>query len=457
MTAAQLELITAAVDGELSAPERRAVRTLLASSPEAKELFTKLRSDKARIRALPPVAPPADLRTKILAKLAAVTPAPSAKPKVPSEPARNSPPVPKRRELWVPLAVAASVFLCLAAGALTFFRNGGTQPPVAQNNWAHVLPSHEEEPPAAVPSPVRVPDPSAAVRVGVMPVPPVPTPREVLPAPTAVAVAPLPRELNPDLTGFPVRPVLPPFQRIEIRVPFLRAVSDLGREDVGHELLETIDRDQGITPVRFDLFVRDTARGVEVLQKAAKASGVAVHADATTLERLKKKQVYSVVVYTEALTGEELVALFAKLEGEDAKYSPRVGDSLHATPIVRTDELELKAVLGTDVGLYKRPAPSQNHKAGQGGRVPSGKPLSAGTIDQVVQSVSGSPGTASSQPAKPTDKTDKHAVLLTWQTTHPHLSRTNPMASAELKQYFQKRGDRKPHAVPAIIVIRPAR
>lgn len=47
-------------------------------------------------------------------------------------------------------------------------------------------------------------------------------------------------------------------------------------------------------------------------------------------------------------------------------------------------------------------------------------------------------------------------VLLTWQTTHPGIPRTNPLQSVELKQYLQKRGIRKSAAVPALIIIRPA-
>ncbi|WP_148087798.1 hypothetical protein [Gemmata obscuriglobus] len=268
----------------------------------------------------------------------------------------------------------------------------------------------------------------------------------------AFATAPPPRTVRTDLIGFPVLPKLPPFERIEVRVPFLRPVADLGREDVSNELLDAIGRETSdASPVRFDLFVRDPARGVEMLQHAARASGVTVHADATTLDRLKKKQVHSAVVYTECLTAKELAALFAKVAVEDAKYSPRVGDSLHAAAVVRSDELELKTVLGVDVGLYKRPAGNSSHGSGGADRVvPPGKAVSANTLDQVVQSVSGG-----STPPAPKAQ-ERPMVLLTWQTTHPGIPRTNPLQSVELKQYLQKRGIRKSAAVPALIIIRPA-
>jgi hypothetical protein len=71
--------------------------------------------------------------------------------------------------------------------------------------------------------------------------------------------------------------------------------------------------------------------------------------------------------------------------------------------------------------------------------------VSAGTIDSVTK-------TLTTPPAKPGEKT---AILMTWQTTNSGIARTNPATSNELKQFLAKRGDRKPNAVPAVIVIRP--
>jgi hypothetical protein len=183
-----------------------------------------------------------------------------------------------------------------------------------------------------------------------------------------------------------------------------------------------------------------------VFQHAAKATGLTVFADASTLEKLKKKQVHAVVIYTEVLTPAELTALFARIATEDIKYSPRVCDSLHATPVLRYDEHELQKILGRDIGLYKRSVGSGGHGTGQGGtRGETGeRPVSAGTIDSVTK-------TLTKPPAKPGEKP---AVLMTWQAV-PGVGRTIPAHSNELKQFLAKRGDRKPDVVPAIIVIRP--
>ncbi|MCI0704113.1 MAG: hypothetical protein L0241_23900 [Planctomycetia bacterium] len=454
----QLPLITAAVDGELSPTEASAFRRLLDSSPEARALYIKLKADSVRVRNLTPVAPPVDLKAKVMARIASATPAP--RPKLtarPTQPAQVSQPVspaqpatlPFRERVakWAPVAVAASVLLCVTVGSFAFFSQTGSSAnrpkPDSENGdgkWANWLPADHDRTPSA---PIGLPDPGAVVRDG-SPVPPVPPPRPVVPE--AVAIAPEPRPATSQFHASPIRPPLPPFDLVQVRIPFLRPVADITREDVRQELIDELGHDPAY---RIDLFVRDTGRGVGVFQNAAKASGLTMFSDATTMDKLKKRQVTAVVIYTDSLTGPELAALFAKLSLEDAKFSPRVYDSLHATPVVGADERELKAVLGTDPGLFKRPAvgpTGTGQGTDKGDKTDRGdpKPISAGTIDSVVKTVS-------APPAKPGEKP---AVLLTWQTIQPGIPRTNPAMSKELKSFLDKRGDRKPNAVPAIIIIR---
>src|SRR5687767_6291540 len=143
LPADQLELITAAVDGELSATEARAFRRLLDASPEARALYAKFQADSDRVRALPRATPPVDLQKKILARLATVTPRPLATPAKPRQPE----PSPARRSVpaWVPVAVAASVLLCVTAGSFAFF-NAQTKSPMAKakNPWSDALPATQE-------------------------------------------------------------------------------------------------------------------------------------------------------------------------------------------------------------------------------------------------------------------------------------------------------------------------
>jgi negative regulator of sigma E activity len=444
MTPNQLELITAAVDGELSATEYPALRDLLAKSSEARTLHAKLLADSRRLRALPQIVPPANLQAKILAAIAA-SPASQPSKQPLAEPAKTPVRSLPRRSVpsWLPIASAASVLIGIAACSFAFFNAQNPTRPVAKSQWSDSLPASNDSV-ASVPSPtareVEHPDPNAIAHTNVMPVP-VPEPRVV--PPVGIAIAPEPRTLTPDLIGSPLLPKLPPFERIEVRVPFLRPVADLGRDDLRDDLITELGRESAI---KLDVFVRDTARGAEVFQNAARAAGITLFVDAATLDKLKKRQVQSVVIYTESLTAPELATLFAKLSAEDAKFSPRVCDSLHATTITRSEELDLKAILGVDVGLFKRPATS-NNSAGQGSANNADpKPVSAGTIDSVVKSVT----------TPQTKVGEKPAILLTWQTANSGIARTNPANSAELKQYLAKRTDRKPTAIPAIIVIRPA-
>jgi hypothetical protein len=458
----QTELITAAVDGELSAQETRAFRRLLASSAEARVLFARLKADRDRLQAYPTVVPPPDLCHRVLARIASATPAPRATPKLPvpaTQPGRTTQPelapqpdsaAPSRVPGWVPVAMAASLLLGVMAGSFSYFstQNSSGNSGTAKHPWSQALPVQPDAP-NAVPSPTVLP-PQDADRNGPN-TPPhlnwVPVPHDQMPrVPPAddAAVAPVPHTKY-DLIGSSIPPPQRPFEFMKARVPFLRSVAELEREDIRQELIDDL-----IEPAyRLDLFVRDTARGAEVFQNAAKAAGLTLFSDAATLDKLHKRQVAAVVIYTENLTPAELAALFAKLASEDAKFSPRVCDSLHAAPIVRPDEAELKQILGVDVGLFKRALGSNGvGGAGQGGQVAKSadtKPVSAGTLESVVQSVTSSGA-----------KSGEHtAVLMTWQTAHPSIGRTVPASSAELKQFLAKRTDRKPKALPTIIVIRP--
>jgi hypothetical protein len=437
LTDDQLQLITAAIDGELTTAEGRRFRQLLETSPEAREMYARLGADRERLRNLPRVAPPADLTHRVMRKIAALAPAPVVAPK--AEPAKQpAEPLPRARRLpvWVPAAVAASVLVGVAASSFWLFRNNAnnTAKPNTPTNivpsdaeLARTLPSDTETP--AAPLPRIQPDNGAFVHKDV---PPAPAPHE----PIRTPVAPEPRFVQPDLVAFP--PITTPkFDQVEIRVPLLRFVADFDRPETRQELAEELTHDPAF---RLDLFARDPARAVEVFQVAAKAAGVTVHADATTLDRLKKRQVTSVMIYTEALTAAQVAEVFGHLATADAKISPRVFDSLHAIPLSR-NEPGLVETLGRDPGLFKRSDLER--------RLPKpdpSKPISEGTAQHIVDRV-GSGGTGTTPLPS-----DRHAVLVTWS---PTAARTMPSTSAELKQFFAKRGDRKPGVVPVVIVIRP--
>jgi hypothetical protein len=437
----QLQLITGAVDETLTEHDAARLRRLLDASVEAREVFAKLKRDSDRLRKLPIVDPPANFHARVMAKIASLTTLSTPGPTRRTRPDRRRPEdQPRESQPWIPVAIAASVLIGIAGCSYWIFtrdnsslaRNSSHPPPATRKGaadpaWANWLPVDGARPPSA-PMPQERSTNNLVRNDSQTPI--VPTVES-----SDVAIAPIPRIVHGPLHASPFMPVILPFDFVKVRVPFLQALVDFDRDNVRQQLIEELGRDPAF---RIDLFARDSARGVQILQNAANAVGLKVHADSTTMNYLKKGQVSSVVFYTDAMTAVELTALLAKLNTEDAKISPRVFDSVHATPVSRVDEIELRSVLGADPGLFKRAIPSPERGTKE---IDKGKSISAGTADQIVKSITTGQGKT----------VEGSAVLLTWS---PMQARTPPTTSAELKTFLSKRGERKPNAVPVIIVIR---
>ena len=429
-----IHLITDAVDGELNDREMNHLRQLLDASSEARAIYERLKADSDRLRGLPRLKPPATLHARVMARIAALTPNPIPVPARRAEPAPR--PASHREQSWLPYATAASLLIGVAAASFWFFTRATDNPSVARN---------ANRPPPATKRGANDPEwakwlPAPDSRLPSAPMPSIPRNDRMAhgdpPAtstPEAVAIAPAPRVPDRDLIGAHPRAALPRFDLVEVRLPFLKALADFDREDVRQQLTEELGQDPAF---RIDLFTRNLVRGVELFQTAARTSGVVVHADAASMNFLKKGQIASVVVYTDSLTAPQLTALFTRLSSEDARVSPHVFDMLHATPIGREDEIEIRRVLGTDPGLFKRALPERGIR-----EIEKGKSISAGTADQIVRSIAAGKGKSVANAA----------VLLTWG---PSAGRTPPSISAELKSFLSKRGARKQNAVPVIIVIR---
>jgi hypothetical protein len=400
-----LQLLTAAIDGELSSAEQWTVHRLLCESEEARTLFARLQLDSVRLRSLRK-APPANLVERVMASLPKAEPA--------SQPVRRD-----RSRKWLVVGLAASVLLAIGSASLLYRPKeaaiGAGSQQTAQNSEPAIskLLPREAAPQSMPPAPPVPPERNVAE---LLPAPPVP--------PDRIDEIPPPRVKGADVFAFPPQKAIPPLERFIVRVPFLVSVADLERDDAKQNLLEELTREPAF---RIDLFAKDTAKGVDAFQAAAKASGLTLFADAITLDRVKKKQSTSVVVYAETLSAADIRDLLAKIAADDAKNPQRVFDSLHATPALPADQAALKDVLGSDPGLWKRPAAAADPK-----------PISAGTGDELTKNLTAKPG-------------DKPAVLLSFT---PAAFRTNPALSKELKEFLAKRGDRKASAVPFLLVIR---
>jgi hypothetical protein len=229
---------------------------------------------------------------------------------------------------------------------------------------------------------------------------------------------------------FPPLPEVGKLDLARVRVPFLAMVGEFDREDVQQQFVAELGQDPAF---RIDLFARDPARGVELLQTAAKGTGLNVLVDRMTADKVQRKQAAAYLVYTDSLTATDLRDLLVRLAGADGKAPSRTFDSVHAAPAVSADQRDLREVLGTDPGLWKRPG------------APSGEPksVSSGTAGQLTRTLTDPTGKGG----------DKAAVLMTYS---PSQVRTPPALSRELQQFFNRRGERRPNAVPVLIVVRQA-
>ncbi|MCS6863768.1 MAG: hypothetical protein RMJ56_17130 [Gemmataceae bacterium] len=450
LTEQQLALITAAIDRELSDSEMAALQQLLSVSAEAQQLYAQLADDSRRLQSLSGAAipVPAELTARIVTRIATLpTLRPLRTTALPSTSSSPSSSQPSRRRIWqhlVPVAMAASVLLAITLTSFVFFSQT-ERLKTRTRILAQKFPSPTDAPIAPqqlTPQPSTTPPLATGDKPPASP-PVSPMPKEVEPQPS-VTLAPEPRIVARDLIGSQILPALPPFERVEVRVPLLRPVAELPQDDVRQLLLDEL---KSSLATRFDLFVRDPSRGVDVLEKAATATGLKLYVDSATRDKLKKKQIHSVVFFTDNLTPSEVVKFLAQIALEDQKFSPRVCDSIHALPAGRLDEMELKSLLGSDPGLFRRPSErtDSGSTSAKAPAVPQGKALSDQTIDKVTETLT-----------KPAERgREKSAVLLTWQTIHPSIPRTAPAASAELKQFLQKQGERDPRSSPILIVIRP--
>jgi len=419
------ELLTAAVDGELTLAERRAVDRVLRESEAARALFAKLQADKARMKSLPRVSAPIDLAENVLSMI--------------QDRAMTPTPLPTSRRatrkfnwamlpIWVNVATAAAILVVVSLGSYSYF--AASQDYFAKRNQDTVakvpdpkLPNYEDL--------TKVNEPKITEVV----LPPwetlVQTPREVGPE-----FGPQPRVVFDALTG----PVGDPTREIEavqldkIRVSKLFALSELSTDDVARKkLISEMKKDELI---RLDLFCGTTQKALDRVLVGLKARGITAVVDAFAVDRLKKSMSSEIVIFTESLTLEEVAQFLANLGAEDGSRASAEFTTLVAAPFLPADLDKLGKLLGVPNVL---PKPAVGKKA-----IDISKPLPEGTANQVAASLTkmrtGSPTQA---------KSEKMAIVAAYSPMNG-----NPANSKEIKQFLDRRGERKPEAKPLMLVLR---
>jgi len=425
LTDVERELITAAVDGELT-PDREAVfRRLLAESTAALALYDTLCLDRDCLRQLPRVPAPKALVTGVMSRVRQTPPTVA-----PARPAPHP-----RQPVWLPVSLAASLFLCVGGASFLFFRSQAAADRIVAQGDA--LPSD-----ATAPLPI-VASPSVARSE------PLPHHREVSPAPrpakeeriasdqvrpsepkheTVPPNGPVPG----DVLASPIASELPAFQAVQIRLPVLLPVGDLATEDAARRISAELGREPAY---RIDVFTNDPHATAEALVAAGKAVNLSIAVDAVAHERLRLKLPFSWAVAVDSLTPTEVAAwLAATNRHASSTASPgRSTGTVHIVPAGTVEQKEWKELVGTEAPWAK---------ANRAETTIGPRSVSAGTADQVTSSLqrSGSAGK------------HQHGGLLV--TYLPREGRVNAALSKEIKQFGERRGDRKPGSVSLLVVIR---
>jgi len=425
LTEAERELITAAVDGELTPDQRTEFERLIAESAAAAVLHQLLSQDSGCLRAIPKqMAPPAAL-PNVMARVREHT-----RPAVPARPT-----VPARRPALMPIGLAASFLLCVGATAFMYFQSDTESPRAAGLT-----------PPAPKTQPSLDSLPNANT---VAAIPHDQQPREVPPLPRevgsdAVAATPTPmtnpptvpqpgNSGTPDALTAPV-PDVQPFQSVHLRVPVLLPLADLASDEGKRQVAAELGRDPAF---RIDLFATDANRAAESLVAAAKAVNLTVSTDGIANERLKKRLPFAWAVVAETLSPDEAAEWFAAAalyEPEAGVPASRMSGTAHILTAGQSDANDWKALIGFD--------PSWGGKRAKTDTPAAPKSITDATADQVANNLQRNAAA----------KVEKHALLMTYL---PKEGRINAALSKEVKQFTERRGDRKPNAVTLLIVVRP--
>jgi len=409
LSESERELIAAAVDGILAPAGDASFRLLIADSSEAVILFQQLQLNSARLKSAPRYAAPASLAPQVLNRVANL-PRP-----VPTTVGRQPLAVRGRPNL-VPYGLAAAVLLSVASASFWYAWDDARKSEVYAQRER--LPNPIEPPPSQ-PVPARTLPSEPPIQV-LPPAVPSAGPVEVAVLPTPPEAAPTPRTFGSDgLVASPPLTDVKPFESVQLRLPLLLSMSELEKEDARSKLRDELSRDPAY---RIDLFTRDAAKAVDVFQTVCKVAGVHLAIDAVAKDRMAKKLPSSWVIYSEVLTADELAQLVLQL----SKATERPIATAHVIPAQQAEQRDLRDLLGVDPGLWKRPKTAP-------------KPISANTGDQIVANLL-------------KGKTvEKPALLMTYS---PANARSVAATSKEIKSFLERREERKPNAVPVMIVIR---
>ncbi|WP_020469266.1 anti-sigma factor family protein [Zavarzinella formosa] len=435
MTPEIRELIARAVDGSLTATDRKRVEHVLKESPQARALFSQLKKDAQALRSLTFVVAPVNIADAVtdLIRERNLTPTPT--PPRPKTSGLNWPSI----TFWLNVSTAAGIMFTIAIGSYMYIaslhspqrphetslaREQQRKTPSAANQQA--LPSRPE-----TPEEYDDPIPESVVNV--------PSPEIT---PVRPELGPIPRIIDAPLTA-PVRDMMPEIHAINIakhRVSRFVNLADLISTDPAQQKNHTEIRSElkADELIRLDLFCRDPKVAMDMLATVLKNRGCQSVTDQHLLERFKKKQTAEIVFFTDVLTPEEVFQLLGQIAQADKKSTGGEGqfDTLVIAPFLPADLDMLGRILGAGSAMSKTPKPKTP--------VDIRKPLPEGTANHLAQSLS-KMGSGSSS----TLKNEKLAFVGSYSPVNP-----TPSQSKEIKSYLERRADKRTDAKPLMLVLR---
>jgi hypothetical protein len=440
------QLLTAYVDGELSARQRRLVLRLLRRSGDARHYLSRLQSDSRELRGLPPSKPEIDLSGPVLRQIAERRLAPGRPRRVVS--VRTYP-------AWLGYAAAAAVVIAVGAASYAVVTASLDRPPGETVATPNPQPSNPDGSGTSVAA-----EPPRDVAKGTPPdkQPDKPKP-DGGPHPPSTDVGhdkpPDPTEMKED-DAF-TYPGLEIFTRLEnpnpaIDLPAPFKLRELDQEATHKKLMAELQKGPG---VRIELPCTDGTRAYEHLQTVFKAHHVNLTIDGRAQRRLGHPEWRTnYVLYAEDVTPDELALLLQQLAPEDKKGAkPAEGpfESMVLSHLSERDHKELAELLGVDPAKVQ-PA------AGTGplGADPHKSPAD-GTLAQVTATLEGQggapprPDPGKSPGVKPADKEKavEHAMLV--MPYNPIRPRHD---SAEVKRFLDERKPMRPGALQVLLVLR---
>ena len=435
-------LLTAYVDGELTARQQEAALRLLHTSPEARELLRRMQQDAAALRLLPRQRLDRDLSAPIVQLIAERRLQPGW-PRLSRVDRRTNFPA------WAGLSAAAAALLLVALGSYLYFSAAMEEGPenTAVAKGETVLPVRPANGPkndvrreqSAPPKNER--DGAVAVKPSDPESVPAPAPNEPDPgkAPDAAIVA------APDpVAGMEMFRVAPVTQ------PQILKLADLEQAPRQQQLLKELRKQPAY---RMESPVKDSIKAFDRLKAALTARGIGLVIDQTAQVRMsaaarQARIKTNFVLYVEDVTPEELVQLFQSAAAEDRKAEKTKKDDGQFEAVVinamtDADHVELCKLLGLK-GVRKLPDPPSG-PLGSDVR----KPLADKTADDIAKSLAGQGGVPRPEAGKPAGKApERLALVMPYNPVRPRPD------SPEIKRFLAGRKPFKPGTVHVLLVLR---